>query len=67
MLRETRKIGDFEVTTVCLQSYPCKHGFRRGKQAFQLCSGDVIARQLKAAGLSDPHFDVYLMTKPLKQ
>ncbi len=54
-----RKVGNYKISNMCLESYPCKHSvcFKNGNT--EIISGDVIYRWLKAEGLSDEHLDQY--------
>lgn len=54
-----RKVGKYQMSNMCLQSYPCKHiiKFETGEKT--LMSGDKIYRLFKSEGLSDNHIDVY--------
>jgi hypothetical protein len=54
-----RKVGKYEISTTCLQSYPCKHKviFENGETT--MMSGDKIYRLLNKECLSYKHFDCY--------
>jgi hypothetical protein len=54
-----RKIGEYEISNRCLQSYPCKHYIKLKNGNTKLMSGDKIYRLFKTEGLSDPHIDKY--------
>ena len=47
-------IGSHQISTLCLESYPCQHGTASGLE-----TGDRIYQMLKSEGLSHPHFDQY--------
>jgi hypothetical protein len=54
-----RKVGKYEISTICLQSYPCKHYIRFENGETMMMSGAKIYGLLNAEGLSDKHFDCY--------
>jgi hypothetical protein len=54
-----RKIGQYEISNICLESYPCKHYIKLKNGDTKLMSGDKIYRLFKSEGLSDPHIDKY--------
>lgn len=54
-----RKIGKYEISNACLQSYPCKHLINISYGEQKLMSGDEIYRLFNSEGLSDPHIDIY--------
>ena len=58
---EFRKIGKYKISTLCLQTYPCKHyvvDTEKGNDIGTL-SGDRIFCMLRDEGISDPYFDEY--------
>lgn len=58
-LNSFRKIGKYEISNICLQSYPCKHYIKFKNGDTKLLSGDKIYRLFKSEGLSDLHIDEY--------
>ena len=59
-LDKYRIIGDYEVSVMCLQTYPCKHYIRkRGEEKFGIQLGDDIYWMLKEQGIHDNHFEEY--------
>ena len=58
-LNRCRTIGAYQVSVVCLQTYPCKHyvHFKNGGSKLMLASD--IYRMLQTDGISDKHFDEY--------
>jgi hypothetical protein len=57
-----RTVGSYEISKMCLQSYPCQHcigkvGDNRGE--YSLLSGCDIYKLLLEEGISDSHFDDY--------
>ena len=54
-----RKVGKYEISNTCLQSYPCKHNIRFENGETKLMSSDKIFSLLKNEGLTDKHFDIY--------
>jgi hypothetical protein len=54
-----KKIGKYEMSDTCLQSYPCKHIIKFENGETQLISGDKIYCLFKSEGLSDTHIDSY--------
>ena len=59
MLNSFKKVGNYEISDICLESYPCKHiiQFEDGRR--QIMSGDDIYRLFQMEGLTDPHIDKY--------
>lgn len=54
-----RKIGKYEISNVCLHTYPCRHQIKFENGDTKLMSGDKIYRLFKSEGLSDSHIDSY--------
>jgi hypothetical protein len=54
-----RKIGKYEISNMCLESYPCKHRIKFENGETQILSGDKIYCLFKSEGLSDAHIDSY--------
>ena len=52
-----RKVGKYEISTICLQTYPCKHTIRFENGETNIMSAPKIYTLLNAEGLSDKHFD----------
>jgi len=54
-----RTVGKFQISDLCLQTYPCKHYiiFENGDKA--MMSGDKIYTLLTDNQLSDDHFHCY--------
>lgn len=51
-------IGDYKISEMCLQSYPCKHGITKlSTNERKLLNGIEIYKILETDGLSHPHFD----------
>lgn len=59
MLNDFRKIGKYEISNLCLQSFPCKHYIKLENGNVTLKSSDQIYRLFKSEGLTDPHIDKY--------
>ena len=59
-LNKCRLIGDYEISDICLLTYPCQHYVKNtitGESSRMM--GDKIYTMLKEKGLSDKHFDDY--------
>lgn len=58
---DIEKIGKYEISNMCLKTYPCKHYIRNceDNSNFVTMSGPKIYHLLKKDGLSDKHFDEY--------
>lgn len=54
-----RKIGKYEISDMCLESYPCQHYIRLENKTARLMSGADIYCLFKSEGLSDPHINQY--------
>jgi hypothetical protein len=54
-----RKIGNYEISQICLQSYPCQHSIKFENGENKRMYADNIYRLFKSEGLSDPHIDSY--------
>lgn len=54
-----QNFGRFEISNVCLESYPCEHYVRFKTGGGVTMGGVEIHCLLKSSGLSDPHFDVF--------
>lgn len=54
-----RKIGKYEISNLCFQTYPCKHTIKFENGETQLLSGATIYCLFKSEGLSDTHIDSY--------
>ena len=54
-----RKVGNYYISNICLESYPCQHTVCLESGVYELTSGAQIYRLLMSKGLSDPHFDKY--------
>ena len=54
-----KKIGNYELSTICLKSYPCQHVVKLKNGDTRLMRSDNIYRLFKSEGLSDPHIDMY--------
>lgn len=55
-----RKIGNFEISNICLLSYPCKHHVEDTRTGLtQLMNGPDIYNLIKQHGLTYDHFDRY--------
>jgi len=59
ILNGFRKIGKYEISNYCLETYPCQHNFKFKNGETKLISGGEIYRLFKSEGLSDPHIDRY--------
>ena len=54
-----RKVGKYEISNICLHTYPCKHSIKFENGETKIMTGDKIYRLFKSEGLSDPHIDDY--------
>ena len=54
-----RKIGKYEISNTCLQTYPCKHMIKFQNGTSKLLCGGEIYRLFKSEGLNDSHIDKY--------
>ena len=60
-LNKKNIIGKYEISDICLQSYPCQHYVKNIETGTaQLMFGDNIYSMLKNDGLTYPHFDCYV-------
>jgi hypothetical protein len=57
--KSTFFVGDYEITNLCLKTYPCQHSVRKNKNRWELLSGENIYIRLKTNGLKHEHFDKY--------
>lgn len=53
------KIGKYEISNICLETYPCKHYIKFENGETELMSGDKIYRLFKSEGLTYHHIDSY--------
>lgn len=54
------QIGDYKVSEMCMQSYPCQHTIVNIQSNIHFTlDGASFYRLLKKDGLSHPHFDEY--------
>lgn len=58
-LNSFRQIGKYQISNLCLETYPCKHYMKLNNGDAKLMSGGNIYRLFKSEGLSDPHIDKY--------
>lgn len=54
-----RKVGNYEISDLCFETFPCQHFIKLKNGNTELISGDEIYRIFKSEGLSDPHIDTY--------
>jgi hypothetical protein len=55
-----RVIGNYEISEMCLLSFPCQHNVRnKVTDTTTRMTGDKIFTMLKTHGLNDSHFDCY--------
>ena len=54
-----RQVGPFEISNLCLETYPCQHYVRFQNGNTVRMGGADIHCLLKSNGLSDVHFDMY--------
>lgn len=54
-----REVGNYELSTLCMESYPCQHYVKFKNGNTRLFTSDIIYRIFKSEGLSDPHIDKY--------
>jgi hypothetical protein len=58
-LNRYEKIGKYEISEICLQSYPCQHYIKFNDGEIKTMRADNIYRLFKSEGLSYPHIDEY--------
>ena len=56
---ESYFVGDYEISTMCLQSMPCQHSMRKKNGEWGHFRGDSIYLMLKKDNLNHVHFDKY--------
>ena len=54
-----RTVGPYEVSNLCMQSFPCMHYVKMKNGETRMLSGDDLYCMFRSEGLSDPHFDKY--------
>lgn len=60
LFKECYTVGKYEISSICLQTYPCKHRVTNTEtNETRMYSGDKIYTLLKNDGLSHKHFDQY--------
>ena len=55
-----RKIGEFYISNLCLETYPCKHYIKLKNGETKLMRGDDIYKLFHKNGIKDDHFDKYI-------
>jgi hypothetical protein len=56
-ISDVYEVGDYEISSFCLQSFPCKHSFKKPNNEWRILNAVEIYEILKADGLSHPHFE----------
>ena len=59
LLNSFRKVGKYEISNICLETYPCQHYVKFKNGETKILFGDKIYRLFKSEGLTDPHIDSY--------
>jgi hypothetical protein len=54
-----RNVGPYQISTICLQTYPCQHNVIFPDGTHRLMYGDKIYTMLREDNLSDSEFDKY--------
>lgn len=54
-----RTVGKYQISNICLETYPCKHYIKFENGETKLLSAATIYRLFKSEGLYDKHIDSY--------
>jgi hypothetical protein len=56
-MNSTFFVGDYEITYLCLQTFPCQHDIRKNNDDWKRLNAEQIYYILKEEGLKCEHFD----------